>query len=119
MRWLQIAALVVVALVLVRSVTSPRVLTSVAVPGDTDTDLSTAVTADGAAAADASAVEARPVRRARQLQPELLPQLVIVLLAALSGVGAVTRRRSTDASPQLVSRSVPVLGGRAPPPALV
>lgn len=117
MRWLQIAALVVVALVLVRTVTSPRVLTSVAAPGDTD--LSTAVTADGAAAADASAVDARPVRRARPLQPGLIPQLAIVLFAALSAVGAVTRRRSTDASPQLVSRSVPVLGGRAPPPALV
>ncbi len=117
-RWLQIAALVVIAFVLVRTVTSPRVLTSMA--GTPAAQIGVAETIAGleTAATSESAVEARPVRRARHVQSGPVPHLAVVLFAALAAVAAATRRRSTHAAPALASRAVPVLGGRGPPPLL-
>ncbi|WP_436793201.1 hypothetical protein [Actinospongicola halichondriae] len=115
MHWLQIAALIVVAVVLVRTITAPRALTSVAVTADVHADLSTTITHDSGTTADSSAVEARPVRRARQLQPGLIPHLAVLLLAALAAHGAIAQQRGVATSPDLTSRAVPVVGGRGPP----
>lgn len=111
-QWLQVAALVVLALLALRVVSAPRPLVSVATAPLEDPTTMTALVAPTAD----EIVEARKIRRARPVDPDILPQLAVaVCLALMAAAAAQTRRGDRRITHDLASRAVPVLGGRAPP----
>lgn len=110
-RWLQIAGLVVVALVALRVATAPRPL--VAIATDTATVTEPVTMAAAVATPVDDAVEMRKVRRARPVDPGLLTPLAVLGIALLAA--GLVRRHDPRITHHFASRAVPVLGGRAPP----
>lgn len=116
LRWLRVAALIVVALVALRTVTTPRAITTIAseTVSASHAERGDAVIAGGTSVGD-EAVEARPVRRARQLHAGLVASAAVLLGMALLAAAAASRRHPPLGTLQLSSRAVPALGGRGPP----
>jgi hypothetical protein len=117
MRWLRTAALVALALLAFRAVNNPRILTDIAGTPDRLANAATTLTGRQMPTGDETAIEARPVRRVRHLQPGMVPDLAVMAFFALAAIAVSTHRRESQASTRLVSRAVPVIGGRGPPPA--
>ena len=112
-RWLRVAALVVVALVALRVATPPRPLVSIAIGSSTAAEPVSLATSEVPAADDV--VEVRKVRRARPVDPALLAPFAVFLGIALLAAAALVRRHDLRIADHFASRAVPVLGGRAPP----
>ena len=110
-RWLRVAALVVVALVALRVATAPRPLVAIATDTATVTEPVTLAAAEATPVDDA--VEMRKVRRARPIDPGLLTSLAVLGIALLAA--GLVRRHDPRITHHFASRAVPVLGGRAPP----
>ena len=119
MCWSRVFALVVLALLALRVVTAPRAMVSVAaLAPETDHASSHATSSLGDVEVLESVddvVEARQIRRARPVEPDLLPYFVTIMGAALLAAAALVRRHDPRIDAAFASRAVPVLGGRAPP----